>query len=174
MEILTPLRVYLATSWRNPEHQFVLEAIRQAGHAVYNFKQPTPEQPGFGWGETDPNFRDWYVPDYLRALQGPVAQRGFRHDLGALQAADALVMVMPCGNSSHLELGFAAGQGTPTAILYTQDKCDPELMTLVADLRTEKLEEILDWLARDVRYVHPQRMFQGPDDLFQAPKEPRE
>jgi hypothetical protein len=59
--------------------------------------------------------------------------------------ADAIILVLPAGKSSHLELGYGTGSGQTTAILL-DEKPQPELMYNLAGLVTPNLEELVEWL----------------------------
>ena len=56
--------------------------------------------------------------------------------------ADAFVLVMPCGRSAHLELGWAAGAGKPTAILLSDG--EPELMYKMVDDICVSIDEVIE------------------------------
>lgn len=66
----------------------------------------------------------------------------------ALVAADAVVMVLPCGKSAHLELGWAVGRGKRTAILL-DDPVEPELMYKMVDYLSLSLHDLLGWLGSE-------------------------
>lgn len=59
--------------------------------------------------------------------------------------ADTFVLVLPCGRSAHLELGWACGQGKQTLILL--DKMEPELMVKMVDHLCVSLSELREVLA---------------------------
>lgn len=59
-------------------------------------------------------------------------KEGFNADFAAMRWADTCVLLLPCGRSAHLELGWMAGAGKRT-IIVTQDGKEPELMALLAD-----------------------------------------
>ena len=67
----------------------------------------------------------------IDGLEHPLAAKGFSTDMEGLDWADAVVMVMPCGRSSHLELGYAVGKNKRTIILLSQS--EPELMYKMVD-----------------------------------------
>lgn len=46
--------------------------------------------------------------------------------MDALNGAECTVLVMPCGRSAHLELGYACGAGQLTIAILGDD--EPELM----------------------------------------------
>lgn len=138
--------VYVASSWRNPTQQHVVAQIRAAGIGAYDFKNPEAGT-GFYWSEVGLQ-RDndaAVVDEYLAALQHPRSIEGFDSDFDAMQRADAFVLVLPCGRSAHLELGWAVGAGKPTAILL-EDPCTPELMYRMVDHLDATVEGIVDWL----------------------------
>lgn len=120
------MKIYVASSWRNLMQQGVVHTLRAAGHEVYDFKAPAPDEKGFAWSEIDPNWQQWTPEQFRDALTHPIALRGFRRDMDALTACDACVLVMPCGRSAHLEAGFAIGARKPCYILLSDG--EPELM----------------------------------------------
>lgn len=135
------MKVYVASSWRNSQQQDVVKAIRDAGHEVYDFKNPAPGNDGFKWSDIDPNWQQWNNEQYLDALEHPIAQKGFNLDFDAMKWADACVMVMPCGRSAHVEAGWMQGAGKPTVILLTE--AEPELMYNMFNLVTSQMSDVL-------------------------------
>lgn len=131
------MRIYVASSWRNNYQPDVVRALREDGHEVYDFK--TSE--GFSWREVDPDWLNWKPVTYLRGLEHPCANRGFKRDMDALKACEVCVMVMPCGMSASLETGWAKGAGKPTFV-YVPELREPDLMVKLADLVTDNLDTI--------------------------------
>lgn len=111
------MKIYVASSWRNPFQPAVVEALRADGHVVYDFRHPKPGDEGFRWTEIDEGWESWDSARYVKALSHPVAEAGFKSDKDALDWCDACVLVLPCGRSAHLELGYVAGAKKRTAIL---------------------------------------------------------
>ncbi len=138
------LKVYIASSWRNPIQPYVVRRIRTAGHAVYDFRNPKEGERGFQWESIDPSWRTWGPMQFVKGLEHPIARKSFGFDLAALSWADVTVLVMPCGNDAHLELGWAVGAGKRTAILLSVG--GSELMYSMVDLLTDDLGEIVNWL----------------------------
>ncbi len=129
------MRIYLASSWRNPYQADALAALRNVGHQVYDFKNPAPGNTGFAWEDCVPDVRSDLTADRMSAvLQHPVAERGFEYDRNAMRWADACVLLLPCGLSAHLEAGWMAGAGKPVAVLALEIK-EPELMYKLFDER---------------------------------------
>jgi len=140
------MKVYVASSWRNERQPAVVQAIRAAGHQVYDFRNPNgddlePDQ-GFHWSDIDPEWQSWSPSQFVGALGHPLALAGYERDYRALESADAVVLVMPCGRSAHLELGFGIGMGKLSVILLSDG--EPELMyKMVPNLVTSVEEAII-------------------------------
>ena len=147
------MRLYVASSWRNDLQPSVVATLREAGHTVYDFKNPAPGDHGFGWKQcaTDEQLLN---PKKFRdeVLTHPVAKAAFAKDMTALKDADATVLVLPCGRSAHLELGYAVGAGQRTVVLLDDPISEPELMHLMCDAICVSMKEVLEAvLARCLR-----------------------
>lgn len=122
------MKIYVASSWRNNVQPSIVALLRGRGHDVYDFKNP-PNGSGFGWSEIEPAWREKRDANtYLRALEHPRAREGFESDMRFLRGADLTVLVLPCGRSAHLELGFAVGAGQTTIVLLDSPISEWELM----------------------------------------------
>lgn len=123
--------LYVASSWKNPYYNNVVDKLRAHGFECFDFRRPDGDG-GFHWSNIDKNWRTWSLHRYRQALRSYEAGRGFHQDMHALKACDALVLVMPCGRSAHLELGYAIGQSKPSFVYFpksiTEDEWEPELM----------------------------------------------
>ncbi|MFP3943818.1 MAG: hypothetical protein ACLFWF_07995 [Alphaproteobacteria bacterium] len=141
-------RIYLASSWRNSEQPRIVATLREAGHAVYDFRNPAKGVTGLSWSEIDPEWKSWTADEYRRALEHPVAVQGFKLDYEAMKWCDTCVLLLPCGRSAHLEAGWCAAAGKHTIVL-TRDGEEPELMALLAHHICVSEIELLDVLAED-------------------------
>lgn len=152
-----PSYVYVASSWRNAMQPAVCAVLTAAGIEHYDFKNP-PNGAGFGWPQVKtesgpPSVHrvaakgsDWeHVDEYLAMIEHPRALEGFAADFDAMKRADTFVLVLPCGKSAHLELGWAVGAGKRTAILL-EDPVEPELMYRMVDYLAPSLHALLGWL----------------------------
>jgi hypothetical protein len=140
------MRVYVASSWRNKaKQQATVQALRAANHVVYDFRHPAPGDTGFAWSSCSPDPEALKDPRLFRdeILLHPLCQRGFDLDMGALRAADATVLVLPCGRSAHLELGFAAGAGQKTIVLLDDPMSNPELMYMACSKICVSISEVV-------------------------------
>lgn len=141
---MKPMKIYVASSWRNTQQPTVVEALRHDGHEVYDFKNPTAYNVGFGWNDIDENWESWTPEQYRTALDHPISKAGYKSDMDAMLWADTFVLVLPCGRSAHLELGWACGQGKQTLILL--DQMEPELMVKMVDTICLDLSELQEHL----------------------------
>ena len=136
------LNIYVASSWRNQLQPAVVEALRELGHDVYDFRNP-PGRSGFGWEQIAADWRSWSAEESRQALRHPIARAGFVADMYALATCDACVLVLPSGRSASFELGYAMGQEKAGYVLQLEP-AEPELMyadctilTSVEELRRE-------------------------------------
>ena len=140
-------KIYVASSWRNAFQQEVVKKLREAGHEVYDFKNPKEGDKGFHWLEIDPNWENWTARQYRDALLHPVAERGFDSDYDAMEWADTCVLVLPCGRSAHIEAGYFDGSKKRLIILLADEEVIPELMYKMADYVCVELDEVKTILA---------------------------
>lgn len=127
--------IYVASSWRNACQPAVVTMLRQVGYTVYDFRQPIPGDSGFHWSSCgfDQTDRSAKLFDrYLSALASPEAVRGYGLDFEAMLRSDACVLVLPSGNSAHLEAGWFTGMGRPV-FAYMPEEFTPELMYKMID-----------------------------------------
>lgn len=133
------MKIYVASSWRNALQPSIVNVLRRSGHDVYDFREPAPGVTGFAWSEIDPNWQQWTPAEYRDALQHPIAADGYRHDIDALNACDACVLVLPSGRSASWEFGYAMGAGKRGSVVMFE-ACEPELMYREAEILTSMTE----------------------------------
>jgi len=136
-------RIYVASSWRNPYFPEVVTRLREAGHEVYDFRNPPHGGAGFHWTDIDPNAPAWTYAQYAEGLHHPLAERQFQADIDALTWADTCVLVLPCGRSAHTEAGWMAGAGK-RVVAYIPEMVEPELMYKLFDGVAGSLEELVE------------------------------
>lgn len=139
------MNIYVASSWRNLLQPAIVLALRRCGHDVYDFKNPAPGNKGFAWSSIDPNWQKWTPEEYRKALQHPLSFEGYGHDIAALKACDACVLVLPSGRSASWEFGYAMGQGKRGYVVQL-DTVEPELMYREATI-IASMDELLDAFA---------------------------
>ena len=111
-------RIYIASSWKNRNRVRELALLlRNEGHEVFDFTDHEHRDDGldrfvFGakeWAEH--SGKDPDEIEYKDFLTWEPTQRAFASDKAGLDWANTVVMLLPCGRSSHLEAGYCAGQG---------------------------------------------------------------
>ena len=135
-------RIYLAASWRNPHYEPTLAALGEHHH-VYDFKNGNA---AFSWKTLLVGPKNFATPLSLGALltgktQYPVsaveqalhtneARAAWYADYSHLINADACVLLLPAGNSAHMEAGLAGGQKKPVLLYVPQEvqALEPDLM----------------------------------------------
>jgi hypothetical protein len=137
-------KIYVASSWRNQVQPEVVKALRDAGHEVYDFKNPREGDNGFHWSEIDTDWQDWTPEEYRKCLDHPIAEAGYKSDFDAMDWADVFVGVQPFGRSASLEMGWAAGHGKRTLLLL--DSGEPELMVKMLDHICCDMGEVVELL----------------------------
>jgi len=135
------MNIYVASSWRNPHQPGVVQALTDSGHDVYDFRNP---EFAFHWEDVGIEYEQWTFEEFETALDHPLSVDAYQRDHDAMRLADVGIMVMPCGASSHLEIGYFVGAGKPCAIFMSKGR--PELMYKEVDLLTDDFDTIQDWL----------------------------
>ena len=135
-------RIYVASSWRNSFYPEVVARLREAGHQVYDFRNPPHGGNGFRWTELDEIALNWSFEQYQKGLHHPKAERQFQADMEALDWADTCVLVLPSGRSAHTEAGWMAGAGKKV-LVYIPKMEEPELMYKLFDGVVGSLEDLV-------------------------------
>ena len=119
--------IYVASSWRNELQPVVVDLLEGCnGCRVYDFRNPDGRT-GFKWYDIDPEWQSWSPAQFHQIIrQNPIAQAAFDADMDAIVACDICILVLPCGRSAHLELGWAIRNGARGIVLL--DAGEPELM----------------------------------------------
>ena len=133
------IKIYVASSWKNPQHEVVIEDLRGRGYQVYDYRKVNV---AFSWEAIDPNYEKWTPEEYLLALGCLDVSEAFWKDMNALHEADVVLGLDPLGVSSALELGWAVGHGKP-AVLLVEDTVKPELMSKMIPFRVCQLEDLI-------------------------------
>ena len=143
--------VYLIGSLRNPEIPNIGNALREKlGYDVFD--------DWFAGGKIADD--EWQAYEtsrghsYADALRGIAADHVFSFDKYHLDRADVGVLVLPAGKSGHLELGYLAGQGKRTYILFDKVPERWDVMYKFATNVAFSLKELMEMLYEDLRERH--------------------
>ena len=77
-------KIYVASSWRNQHYPEVVQRLREAGHEVYDFRNPPSGDPGFKWSSISSDYMQWSPVEYRAQLHHPKAERQFTNDIEAM------------------------------------------------------------------------------------------
>lgn len=124
------MKIYLASSWKNQELVLMIaDLLEREGFEVDAFCRATEDRVSFHLDEET----DLAGCDGINCLSDLRVQEAFEEDKKWLDWAECVIMIKPCGNSSHLEGGYAKGQGKLLYILGEFPKGEFDVMYSFAD-----------------------------------------
>ena len=128
------MKIYLASSWKNQKEVLVLaERLETEGFEVDAFCRATDKRYAFHWSELVDDEDELANYDAIEMLADPRTQRAFKEDKKWLDWSDTVIMLMPCGRSSHLEGGYAKGKDKLLYIYGEFPKGEFDVMYGLAD-----------------------------------------
>lgn len=143
------MNIYLASSWKNEE--LVMEwaaRLRGAGYEVDAFCDDSRPNGRFVFHFSE--IGDAGQLDAINFLADERSQKAFAEDKKWIDWADIALLILPAGKSSHLEAGYAVGGGKKLIIWQEKfPKGEFDVMYGFADLITDSIPEVLDFLERD-------------------------
>lgn len=141
------MKIYIASSWKNDvEAIHLADTLRSAGHEVDCFCDTSTGRYVFHFSEVGPLDEI----DAITFLQDDRAQRAYREDKKHIDWADAVVMLHPCGKSSHLEAGYAVGAGKKLFMLGEFPKGEFDVMYGFADSLHRNIDDLCTALSTAV------------------------
>ncbi len=138
------MTIYVASSWKNPKHPEVVKALREAGHNVYDYRNPG--YIGETWDDIDPAWHDWTVDQCEESLKHSKMGRVFWCDFNVLEESECVVGLIPFGASVGMVLGFALARGKKVILLHTDPKPRPDLMLKMIPNRVTTVDDLLQTL----------------------------
>lgn len=145
--------IYVASSWRNPYYDAIVEQLRSRGYAPYDWKAY-----GFNWREvaasagidcgTSPDSNPTVTGvEMATFLDHPRSEEHFLRDKQAMDASGICVLVLPSGRSAHAEYGYMVGQGKPSIVYQPIEvTVEPELLYGLAGTIVSNIEDLADQL----------------------------
>lgn len=106
--------IYVIGSLRNPKIPIFANSLRALGYEVFDDWYAAGERADDHWQD----YEKGRGRTYKQALEGRFSDNGFAFDKRNLERVDCVILLMPAGKSGHLELGYAAGLGKQTYILF--------------------------------------------------------
>ncbi len=129
----------IISKFRNKDKcNFLFKELQKRGKTCYNFcdMPADPNNP-----EADPeeqmkvfeNVKDFFNNEYFQKI--------FERDFNGLKNAEKVIVLLPAGNSTHIEAGIAYGLGKPLILIGEPEK--PETLYLIFNERYKTIEEFL-------------------------------
>ncbi|KKM20554.1 hypothetical protein LCGC14_1644290 [marine sediment metagenome] len=140
-------KIYIASSWKNKDAVISLaKYLRFDNNEVDCFCETRLGRYVFHWCEIG----DLSEIDAMSFLEDKRSQKAFAEDKKWLDWADIIVLLLPCGNSSHLEAGYAKGKGKKLYILGLFPKGEFDVMYGFADklIHLDNISELKELLTQ--------------------------
>lgn len=142
------MKVYLSTSWKNKARVRALaDALRSAGHEVYDFTDPACRNSPAIPPERFPEEFDPVVHDYGSYISRSEWAAAVNENRRAIEVAGCIVLMLPCGNDSHADWALGVGMGKPSVVVGHPKKGDRSPVHLWADAIFYWDYDVVNWLA---------------------------
>jgi hypothetical protein len=144
------MKIYIASSWKNADLVYgVAKYLRSEEFDVDAFMDDSRGRYVFHWSEmlNEPD-KSKSKLNAITFLEDERSQRAFKEDEKWLDWCDCCVLLLPAGNSSHLEAGYAKGQGKQL-IIYSPSGFPAgefDVMYGFADLMTDSIVKLIEYL----------------------------
>jgi hypothetical protein len=139
--------IYIIGGLKNKNVPVVANKLRKVNHEWEVFDS---------WYSPGPDADDYWRAyekakgsTYKEALASWAAMHIFEFDKFHLERATDVVLVMPCGKSAHLELGWAIGKGKKSYILFDKEPVRWDVMVQFADDVFFELNGLIQALKRN-------------------------
>lgn len=147
------LKIYLASSWRNRDMLIKLAGLLRRSHEVDCFCEEERNRKA-GRKMLDPSkFKKEFMTQ-ITALDHPAVVDCFWANKEAIDGADIVLLIHPCGHSAHLEAGYAVGRGKELYIFVQEKFGEYDAMNLMADrvlALPDTVEQLADLIDRTLR-----------------------
>ncbi len=143
------MKIYLASSWKcEGIVKSVYDKLVSLGYKVDAFCKEDIGRYVFSFQEIENQGIKLSGLNCKTMLEQPQTKRAFKEDKKWIDWCDVCIMLLPCGNSAHLEAGYAKGSGKKLIICDIRGlkKGEFDVMYGFADLITDNIEEILNFL----------------------------
>ncbi len=137
------MKIYLASSWKNKTYVMLIrDYLKLFGHSVDCFCDATGGRISFNWSEIPEIDKKLEDCDARDMLKNQMVIDAFNEDKKMIEWADICILILPSGNSAHLEAGYAKGIGKYLYILGTFEKGSFDTMYGFADGLFDDLYEL--------------------------------
>ena len=107
------MKIYIASSWKNEKAvDHLAFQLRARKHEVDAFTDSSKGRYVFHWSEMlDSPDKSKSELNAITFLKDERSQKAFKEDRKWLDWCYCVILLLPAGKSSHLEAGYAKGQG---------------------------------------------------------------
>jgi hypothetical protein len=145
------MNVYISSSWkRRVEVRELAEALRRAGHTVYDFTDPTcrnsPEIPPERFPDQFDPARHTYAA-YIQRV--PEWRQAVECNRSALDRCDVVVLLLPCGLDAHSDWAYAVGRGKRSCVVGSPPAGERTPSHLWADAILSDASQVASWLVSE-------------------------
>lgn len=141
------MNIYISSSWKNRDTVRQLATrLRKSGHEVYDFTDPacrkTPEIP-------PEKFPEQFDPEkhvYAEYINRPDWRAAVFENFSAIQRAELIILLLPCGNDSHADWALGVGLGMRSIVVGCPRKGERSPVHLWADVILPDIEAALKWV----------------------------
>jgi len=129
----------IISKFRNKNNcDLLAKKLEERGKSFYNFcnKPADPDNPNAHPEEQMKKFekiKDFFDNEYFKKI--------FEADLDGLKNADTVIMLLPAGNSVHIEAGIAYGLGKKLILIGEPEK--PDSLYLIFKERYKDIDDFL-------------------------------
>jgi len=141
------MKIYIASSWKNEfQVKALAKMLRNDGHEVDAFCEKHKGRYVFHFSELG----DMTFINAITFLQDERSQKAFKEDKKWIDWAETIILLLPAGKSSHLEAGYAKGQGKKLYIVGSFPDGEFDVMYGFADglIKIEELSKLFNLLRR--------------------------
>ena len=138
--------IYMVGSLRNGKMPEIANKLAAAGYDAFADWHAAGYEADDKWQEHEQS----RGRTYREALYGYHARDVFEFDLTHINRCDFVVLILPCGKSGHLELGWALGRGKPGFVLFDKEPERWDVMYQFANAVCFSVDELLVELANHV------------------------
>ena len=142
-------RIYLAGSWKNQQEILLIrDILKSHGHEVDCFASEENGRISFNWSKLADIQDKLPNMDAKDMLEVPRVQKAFKEDKKWIDWCNICILTLPSGKSSHLEAGYAKGQGKIVIIFGDLQKGDFDVMYGFADaiFRCDEIDQMIDFV----------------------------
>ena len=130
----------IISKFRNKEQvDYLVEKLKEKGKSCYNFCD-TPADPGNPNADPEKQMQAFEnVSDFFNDKHFRYA---YEKDLDGLKNAETVIMLLPAGNSVHMEAGIAFGLDKNLVLIGEPEK--PETLYLMFQKRYKNIDDFLE------------------------------